>query len=395
MIFRNILIAITNMVWDIFWPLALGFILSAIIRTYISTSTISSRLGKSNAKGLALSTFFGAISSSCSYAAASMARTLIVKGASWSNAIAFMIASTNLVFEIFLVIITLLGWAFFGGEIIGGLLFVLIGTLFIRLFITKASIQRAKEHIQQAENKIHKKNPQDQPMQMDMNGVSQDYQQQEKANHDNQEEPATKNENSEKQKSSAIENWKTASGFFYMDVTMVGRDILIGVLIASVLSAVVPQHFWDILFLKNDAHFPAFLIILWNAIIGIIVALFAFVCSVGNILLATVLWHGGISFGGVIAFILADLITIPMLMVYRNYYGVKMMWRLFLVLAFAILVTAIGTDYIFQWAGWIPQSHGMQMSMQMEGIQWNYKTVLNLIFIPLSVIGFFTGKRVM
>ena len=395
MIVKNIVAAIINMVWDIFWPLALGFILSAIIRTYISTSTISSKLGKSNAKGLALSTLFGAISSSCSYAAASMSRTLIVKGASWGNAIAFMIASTNLVFEIFLVIVTLLGWAFFGGEILGGILFILIGALFVRLFITKASIQRANEHIQQTETKIPKKDSQTQPAQMNMNGASHDHQQTDKTNHENQEESATETKNPEKQKRSAIENWKTASGHFYMDVTMVGRDILIGVLIAAVLSAIVPQHFWNTLFLQNDAHFPQFAIILWNAIIGIIIALFAFVCSVGNILLATVLWHGGISFGGVIAFILADLITIPMLMVYRNYYGVKMMWRLFMILTFAILLTAIGTDYIFQWAGWMPQSHGMQIGMQMEGIQWNYKTVLNLIFIPLSVIGFFIGKKTM
>jgi hypothetical protein len=345
-------------------------------------------LGKSNAKGLALSTFFGAISSSCSYAAASMARTLIVKGASWGNAIAFMIASTNLVFEIFLVIVTLLGWSFFGGEILGGLLFILIGALFVRLFITKASIQRAKEYMQQTETKIQKNDPQVQPAQININEPSHDQQQEDKTNYENQKEPDSENKTPGKLNRNVIENWKTAAGYFYMDVTMVGRYILIGVIIASVLSAAVLQHFWNTLFLQNDAHFPQFVIILWNAIIGIFIALFAFVCSVGNILLATVLWHGGISFGGVIAFILADLITIPMLMVYRNYYGVKMMWRLFLILTFAILQTAIGTDYIFQWAGWMPQSHGMQIGMRKEGIQWNYKTVLNLIFIPLSVIGF-------
>ena len=395
MILKNILTAIINMVWDIFWPLALGFILSAIIRTYVSTSTISSRLGKSNAKGLALSTLFGAISSSCSYAAASMSRTLIVKGASWGNAIAFMIASTNLVFEIFLVIVTLLGWSFFGGEVLGGLIFILIGALLVRLFITKASIERAKEYMQQSETKIQKNNPQVKPAQTEVNGTPHGQQQEGKTNVENQNDPASMNENSEKQKKSVIENWKTAAGHFYTDVRMVGNDILIGVLIAAVLSAVVPQHFWNTLFLQNNAHFPQFIIILWNAIIGIIIAIFAFVCSVGNILLATVLWHGGISFGGVIAFILADLITIPMLLVYRNYYGVKMMWRLFLILTFAILVTAIGIDYIFQWTGWMPQSHGVQMSMQMEGIKWNYKTVLNLIFIPLSVIAFFTGKKTM
>ena len=154
MIFKNIFTALLNMVWEIYWPLALGFILSAFIRGFISATAISNKLGKSNAKGLTLSAAFGAISSSCSYAAASMSRTLIVKGASWSNAIAFMIASTNLVFEIFLVIVTLLGWAFFGGEIIGGVLFIIIGAVLIKWMLSKKSIENAKQHINKTENNL-------------------------------------------------------------------------------------------------------------------------------------------------------------------------------------------------------------------------------------------------
>lgn len=375
MLLKNIGTAILSMIWEVYWPLALGFLLSAVIRTFISTSAISSYLGKSNAKGLSLATFFGAISSSCSYAAASMSRTLIVKGASWANAIAFMIASTNLVFEIFLVIITLLGWSFFGGEVLGGLVFILIGAFLIRLFIKRSAIQRARAHIKQTEAEIKKNDPHAHHAHMESHKNSQDH------------------HNHQYQKKSVKPKWKDAAGYFYMDVKMVGKDILIGVLIAAVLSVVVPQHFWQSLFLQDNTSIPGFIIILWNAVIGIIVALLAFVCSVGNILLAAVLWHGGINFGGVIAFILADLITIPMLVVYRRYYGIKMMWRLLLVLTIGILITGIGVDYIFQWAGWIPQAHGHQINMQMESIKWNYKTLLNLIFIPLSFVGFFIGKK--
>ena len=188
---------------------------------------------------------------------------------------------------------------------------------------------------------------------------------------------------------------KDAAGYFYMDVSMVGKDILIGIIISAVLSAIVPVHFWAALFLKNNTHLPQFAVIIWNAVIGIIVAIFAFVCSVGNILLAAVLWQGGINFGGVIAFILSDLITIPMLMVYRRYYGIKMMWRLFLVLSLSVLVTALSVDYIFQWAGWMPHQHADEITMKMEAIKWNYKTILNLIFIPVSLLLFFWGKRSM
>ncbi|MHB1921719.1 MAG: permease [Chitinophagaceae bacterium] len=186
-----------------------------------------------------------------------------------------------------------------------------------------------------------------------------------------------------------------AAGYFYMDVTMVGKDILIGVVISAILAVVIPHHFWTALFLKNNTHLPQVIMVLWNALIGMIIAIFAFVCSVGNILLALVLWRGGIHFGGVIAFILSDLITIPMLPVYRRYYGTPMMGRLLLILSLSILVTAVGVDYIFQWAGWIPHSPGHQMLQQMGGIQWNYKTWLNLIFIPLSFIDFFLRKKSM
>ena len=376
------------MTWDIYWALALGFLLSAFIRVFVSTSAITNKLGKNNAKGLALSAVFGAISSSCSYAAASMSRTLIIKGATWNNAVAFLIASTNLVFEIFLVIVTLLGWAFFGGEIIGGIFFILIGTLLIKWLLTKRSIRQAKEHIQATENTISKKDPHAHHAAM---GMEQEHHQHKEQMHQHTN-VQSHQQHHDKKPSSRLTD---AAGYFYMDVTMVGKDILIGVFISAVLAVVVPTHFWETLFLTNNTQLPQFIIVLWNAVIGILVAIFAFVCSVGNILLAAVLWHGGINFGGVIAFILSDLVTIPMLMVYRRYYGNRMMWRLFIILSLSILITGLAIDFIFQWLGWIPANHGQQMAMQMEAIQWNYKAILNIIFIPLSLFFFFRGRRAM
>src|SRR5579863_10030568 len=152
-VITNILAQLAYMVWDIYWGLALGFILSSLIRAFVSTESISARLGKDSVTALSLSTLFGAISSSCSYAAASMARALMIKGATWSNAVAFMVASTNLVFEIFIVIVSLLGWAFFGGELIGGLFFIVLSAILIsRIFPSKVK-EEAKVHIAASEGK--------------------------------------------------------------------------------------------------------------------------------------------------------------------------------------------------------------------------------------------------
>ena len=185
----------------------------------------------------------------------------------------------------------------------------------------------------------------------------------------------------------------TASGHFYMDVTMVGKDIGIGLVIASILMVLVPDSFWQSLFLTGHTSLPHFLVLSWNAIVGIFIAVIAFVCSVGNIVMAAVLWQGGISFGGVIAFILSDLVTIPMLMVFRSYYGGKSMWYLLGFLVISILLTSLFLDYSFAALHWLPKPHSGGMQMASQHFQWNYNTWLNLIFIPVSVWYFFMGRK--
>ncbi|QJD96085.1 metal ion permease [Mucilaginibacter robiniae] len=372
-IIEQIVIEFLQMLWDIAWGLLFGFLLSAVIRAFISTETISSRLGKDTAGAIGLSTFFGAISSSCSYAAASMARTLIIKGATWSNAVAFMVSSTNLVFEIFIVIVTLLGWPFFGGEIVGGLLFILLSATLIALFFPEslskiASVQASKNS--GADNDPHAHH-----------SSSAMHHREHNAHHKS------------KLGSPFIDKLKQASGHFYMDVMMVGKDILIGIALSAILMVLVPEAFWKSLFITGQSHLPHFIILAWNAIIGILIAIFAFVCSVGNIVLAGVLWHGGISFGGVIAFILSDLVTIPMLMVYKKYYGWKMMWVLLAILSASIFLTALSVDYLFEALHWIPKTHGQAMQMGQDQFTWDYGAWLNLLFISLGLFCFFYGKK--
>lgn len=370
-IILKILSGLFFMIWDIYWGLAFGFILSSLVRAFASTEKISSKLGKDTVASTALSTFFGAVSSSCSYAAASMARTLLIKGATWSNAVSFMVASTNLVFEIFIVIVSLLGWSFFGGEVIGGLFFIIVSAILINRFFPPKVKDEAKENIQHSEQSGHEHQA----------AVT------ESCCHSMPQKEVVK--------SGILERLKTASGHFYMDVTMVGKDIAIGLVIASMLMVLVPDSFWQGLFLTGHTSMPHFLVLSWNALVGIFIAVIAFVCSVGNIVMAAVLWQGGISFGGVIAFILSDLVTIPMLMVFKSYYGGKAMWYLLAFLVISIFLTSLFLDYSFAALHWLPKPHNDGMQMTVQHFEWNYNTWLNLIFIPVSLWYFFLGRKSM
>ncbi|MBS1527618.1 MAG: permease [Bacteroidetes bacterium] len=372
-IILKILSGLFYMVWDIYWGLAFGFILSSLVRAFVSTERISSKLGKDTVGSTALSTFFGAVSSSCSYAAASMARTLLIKGATWSNAVSFMVASTNLVFEIFIVIVSLLGWSFFGGEIIGGLFFIVVSAILINRFFPSKVKDEAKAQIHHSEHGGHAHNHEHQAPKSCCHSMPK----------------------KEVVKPGILGKLKTASGHFYMDVAMVGKDIAIGLVIASILMVLVPDSFWQGLFLTGHTSMPHFLVLSWNALVGIFIAVIAFVCSVGNIVMAAVLWQGGISFGGVIAFILSDLVTIPMLMVFRSYYGGKTMWYLLAFLVISIFLTSLFLDYSFAALHWLPKPHSGGMQMTGQHFQWNYNTWLNLIFIPVSIWYFFSGRKSM
>jgi uncharacterized membrane protein YraQ (UPF0718 family) len=378
-VIANILAQLAYMVWDIYWGLALGFILSSLIRAFISTESISARLGKDSVTALSLSTLFGAISSSCSYAAASMARALMLKGATWSNAVAFMVASTNLVFEIFIVIVSLLGWAFFGGEVIGGLFFIIVSAILISRFFPAKVKDEVKEYLTAPEAK--KSDDSHAHHHMEKSCCHKDMKMDDAKGH--------------KDSSNFLSNLKTASGHYYMDVTMVGKDILIGLVVSAVLMVLVPDAFWKGLFLGGNSTLPHFVVLSWNAIVGIFIAIIAFVCSVGNIVMAAVLWQGGISFGGVIAFILSDLVTIPMLMVFRKYYGNRTMWYLLIILVVSIFFTSLFLDYSFAALHWIPKAHTGGMQMTGTHFSWNYQTWLNLFFIPISLVYFYWGRKSM
>lgn len=298
-----------SMLWEILWPLILGFTLSGVIQAVVSHQALAKTLGGNGPKNLTFATLFGIASSSCSYAAVALARSIFQKGASFTASMVFELASTNLVIELGIILIVLLGWQFALAEYIGGILMVIFIALIFRFTLTSRLVQQAKE---QAEKGLAGKMEGHAAMDMSVSG------------------------NSFFSKLFSGKGLTAVSQYFVMDWTSVWVDIAVGLLIAGALAAWVPDSFWRIFFLANNPTLAK----IEGPLVGPLVAIVSFVCSVGNVPLAAVLWRGGISFGGVVSFIFADLIILPILDIYRKYYGFRMMG--FILLTFYITMAAAG-----------------------------------------------------
>jgi uncharacterized protein len=340
-----------SMLWEILWPLILGFTLSGVIQAVVSHQAMARTLGDDGPKSLTFATLFGIASSSCSYAAVALARSIFQKGASFTASMVFELASTNLVIELGIILIVLLGWQFTLAEYLGGILMVIFIALIFRFTLTPRLIQRAKA---QAEKGLAGRMEGHAAMDMSVSG------------------------NSFLSKLFSRKGLTSVSHYFVMDWASVWLDIVLGLLIAGALAAWVPDSFWRILFFANNPTLAT----IEGPLVGPLVAIISFVCSVGNVPLAAVLWRGGISFGGVVSFIFADLIILPILDIYRKYYGWKMMG--FILLTFYITMAAAGyvIEFLFAALGIIPQNRNVVAIT--EGIQWNYTTVLNILFLLLA-----------
>src|SRR6266851_7760400 len=280
--------------WEILWPLILGFALSAVIQAVVSHDELSRLLPDDSQRSLAVAMALGAASSSCSYAAVAIARSLFRKGAHFTAAMAFEMASTNLVLELGFIMMVLLGWQFSLAEFVGAPLMVVLLTLLFRMFLSRDLLEQAKK---QSDKGVAGRMEGHAEMDMSVTEGGSLW-----------------------QRMTSDRGLTAISHYFVMDWAAVWLDIGGGLLIAGALAAWVPNAFWQSFFLTGHPVLAT----LWGPIVGPLVAVISFVCSVGNIPLAAVLWNGGISFGGVIAFIFADLIVIPILNIYRKYYGLKM-----------------------------------------------------------------------
>jgi uncharacterized membrane protein YraQ (UPF0718 family) len=341
------------MAWEILWALILGFALSAVVQAVVSKEEMSSLLPDDRAGTIIKACGLGAASSSCSYAAVALARSMFRKGANFTAAMAFQFASTNLVLELGILLAVLMGWQFTLAEFTGGPLMIAIMVLLFKAFLTPKIVNAART---QAEKGVQGRMEGHAAMDMSVH------------------------EGTIWQRMSSDKGRTAVSHFFVMDWASLWLDICGGLLIAGALAAWVPQSFWQGFFLQGYPIVAKF----WGPAVGPIVAILSFVCSVGNVPLAVVLWNGGISFGGVVAFLFADLIVLPILNIYRKYYGLKISAFLLVVFYASMALAALAVEFIFGQLHLIPQQRHVQFVE--ESIRWNYTTVLNIIFLTLATV---------
>src|SRR5579859_7592311 len=341
------------MLWEVLWPLALGFLISAVVQSVVSKKAVVNVLGRPNLRGITFATLFGAASSSCSYAAVAVARGLVRKGAAFGNAIIFEFASTNLVFELGLVLLVLLGWQFLAAELAGGLLMVAILVLLFRWTLRARLVAEARR---QAEKGL--------PGRMEGHG----------------EMDMAVTDGPFLRRLFSGRALTAISHYFYMDLSSLWQDLGLGFLISGALAAWVPARLWQALFLTGNPVLNQF----WGPLIAPFISMVSFVCSVGNVPLAAVLWNGGISFGGVISFIFADLVILPILNIYRRYYGGRTSLYLLGVSYLAMATAGFVIGLLFQALGLAPTHH--HVTVFESHPEWNYTTFLNLGFLGLAAV---------
>ncbi|MEU6854077.1 permease [Actinacidiphila alni] len=341
-----------SMAWEIAWALILGFALSAVVQAVVRKSTIVRLLGDDRPTTLLRASALGAASSSCSYAAVALARSLFRKGADFTAAMAFEIASTNLVAELGVILALLMGWQFTAAEFTGGPVMIIVLAVLFRLALRDKLLRQARE---QADRAVAGSMEGHAAMDMSVRG-----------------------QGSFARRLLSGDGLTSVAHVFVMEWAAILRDLVIGLFVAGAVAAWVPDSFWRSFFF--DGHPVASKA--WGPLIGPVVAVLSFVCSVGNVPLAVVLWKGGISFGGVVAFLFADLLILPILNIYRRYYGARM--ALFLLGTF--YAAAVGAGYAVEFAfgglGLIPDQ--ADATIPTTGITWNYTTWLNIVFLLLA-----------
>jgi uncharacterized protein len=343
-----------SMTWEITWALILGFALSAVIQAVVRRSTIARLLGDGRPRTLALAAAFGAASSSCSYAAVALARSLFRKGASFTAAMVFEIASTNLVIELGVILALLMGWQFTVAEFTGGPVMIVVLAVGFRLFLRERLLREAR---QQAGRGLA--GSMEGHAAMDMSIARQ---------------------GSFASRLFSGEGFTSVAHVFVMEWAAIIRDLAAGLLIAGAIAAWVPDSFWRAFFFTGHPLAAR----LWGPLIGPVVAMLSFVCSIGNVPLAVVLWKGGISFGGVVAFIFADLIIAPILNIYRKYYGARMAAFILGTFYATMAIAGYVTEVVFGGLGLIPSPASAKIPAQ--GVSWDYTTWLNIAFLLLAAV---------
>ena len=324
------------MFWETLWALVLGFGLSGAVQAFVSRADMDRLLGRSGPREIARASLLGAASSSCSYAASAMAKTLFQRGADFISSMVFMFASTNLVIELGIVLWVLIGWQFALAEFVGGAIMIVLLTLGAKLVLRREEIEAARAGLGPSE---------------------------------------ASSVTSERTGPATLAGWADAASYTLADAKMLRKEMAFGYAVAGFLAVLVPVHVWRDVFVSGHGFWTS----LENVVVGPFIAIISFVCSIGNVPLAAALWQGGISFGGVISFIFADLITLPLLLIYRRYYGRHMMLKL--LATFWIVMSSAGliVEYLFRALGIEPTERPAVVAP--TEFSWNYTTFLNIIFL--------------
>jgi uncharacterized membrane protein YraQ (UPF0718 family) len=341
------------MTWEIAWALVLGFVLSAGVQAVVSKNEMSGLLPDDSPRSIAIACGLGAASSSCSYAAVALARSVFRKGANFTASMAFEFASTNLVIELGIILWVLLGWQFTLAEFVGGPIMIGILVVLFRFFLKPEMVEEARVQADRG-----------------LAGVMEGHAEMDMAVTDG----------SLLTRLTSARGFTAISHYYVMDWASIWKDIGAGLLIAGALAAWVPESFWQGFFLVDHPLLSK----IWGPLVGPIVAMLSFVCSIGNVPLAAVLWNGGISFGGVAAFIFADLIVLPILNIYRKYYGRRMSLFLLATFYISMVLAGIAVEVLFQAFGLVPDERNARVVE--ASVTWNYATILNIVFIAFSAV---------
>ena len=344
------------MFWETLWPLVLGFGLSGAVQAFVSREQMEHSLGNHRPAAVARASAFGMVSSSCSYAASAMAKSLFQKGADFVAAMVFMFASTNLVLELGIVLVILMGWQFMAAEFVGGPIMIILlasaGALVLSPRLVEASRARLRERAGDAH--VHES----------MSGVSAERQL------ELEREPWRK-------KLASRGAWSDAASYTIADLKMLRREMLAGYLVAGFLSVLVPASVWNAVFVRGHGGWT----ILENAVVGPVIAFVSFVCSIGNVPMAAALWRGGISFGGVVSFIFADLVAAPLVLIYLRYYGRRLTLRLVAVFWAVMAGAGLAVEGIFSGGGIVPTRRTTEIAA--TAFHWNYTSYLNIAFVAV------------
>jgi hypothetical protein len=347
------------MFWETLWALIMGFTLSGAVQAFVSKDEMQRVMGDHRPKAVVRASAFGMVSSSCSYAATAMAKSLFQKGADFVSAMVFMFASTNLVVELGVVLIVLMGWQFAAAEFIGGPIMILLLALTGGFVLRRGLAERARARLQAGMVGGHDHRA--------MVGVSEERQAELERTPWNQ-----------KLRSKAA--WSDSASYTFADLNMLRKELVVGYLVAGFLTILVPIHVWNDVFLKGHGFWTS----LENVIVGPFIAFISFVCSIGNVPMAAALWHGGISFGGVISFIFADLIALPLVLIYRKYYGTKLTLQLFVWFYVVMAAAGLIVEGLFSVTGGIPSTR--PKNIVTTHFSWNYTTFLNIAALALFAV---------